>query len=41
MTTGDVNKQEYHFQLVMFMDWVYHFSDVNEKVNFNVSKLGK
>ncbi len=42
MTIGDVNEQEYHFQLVMFMDRVYHFSDVNEKFYFSdVNKLGK
>ncbi len=30
------------FQLVMFMDRVYHFSDGNEKVYFwDVNKLGK
>ncbi len=43
MTIGDVNEQEYHFWLVMFMDRVvYHFSGVNEKVYFSdVNKLGK
>ncbi len=42
MTIGDVNEQEYHFWLVMFMDRVYHLSDVNEKVYFSdVNKLGK
>ncbi len=35
MTIGDVNEQEYCFQLVIFMDRVYHFSDVNEKVYFS------
>ncbi len=42
MTIGDVTKEEYHFWLVMFMDRVYHFIDVNEKVYFSdVNKLGK
>ncbi len=42
MTIGDVNEQEYHFWLVMFMERVYHFSDVNKKVYFgDVNKLGK
>jgi hypothetical protein len=42
MTIGDVNEQKYHFRLVMFMDRVYHFGDVNEKVYFSdVNKLGK
>jgi hypothetical protein len=42
MTIGDVNEQEYCFQLVMFTDWVHHFIDVNEKVYFSdVNKLGK
>ena len=42
MIIGDVNEQEYHFWLAMFTDWVYHFSDVNEKVYFrDVKKLGK
>ncbi len=42
MTIGDVNEQEYCFQLMMFIDRVYLFSDVNEKVYFSdVNKLGK
>ncbi len=42
MTIGDVNEQEYCFQLVMLMDRVYHFSDVNEEGYFSyVNKLGK
>jgi hypothetical protein len=42
MTTSDVNEQEYRFQLVMFIDRVYHFGDVNEKVYFgDVNKLGE
>ncbi len=42
MTIGDVNEQEYHFQLVMFMDRGYCFGDVNEKVYFSdVIKLGE
>jgi hypothetical protein len=42
MTIGDVNKQEYHFWLVMFMERVYHFGDINEKVFFSdVNRLGK
>jgi hypothetical protein len=42
MTIGNINEQEYHFQLVMFMDRVYHFSNVNEKVYFSdATKLGK
>jgi hypothetical protein len=42
MRIGDVNEQEYHFGLVMFMDMVYHFSDVKEKVYFgDINKLGK
>jgi hypothetical protein len=40
MTIGDVNEQEYHFRLVMFMDRGYQYGDVNEKVYFsNVIKL--
>ena len=30
MTIGDVNEQDCHFQLVMFMDRGYCFGDVNE-----------
>ncbi len=42
MTIGDVNEQEYHFRFMMFMDRVYHFSDVNEKIYFNdINKLGE
>ncbi len=42
MTIGDVNEQEYHFQLMMFMDGGYSFDDVNEKVYFSdVYKLGE
>jgi hypothetical protein len=42
MTLSDDNEQGYHYRLVMFMDRVYHFSDVNEKVYFcDVNKLGK
>jgi hypothetical protein len=42
MTIGDVNEQEYCFQLVMFMDRRYQFGDVNEKVYFSdVNKLGE
>jgi hypothetical protein len=42
MTIGNVNEQGYHFWLVMFTDWMYNFSDVNEKVYFSdVDKLGK
>jgi hypothetical protein len=42
MTIGDVNEQEYCFSLVMFMDKVYHFGKVNEKVYVSdVNKLGK
>jgi hypothetical protein len=42
MTIGDVNEQESCFLLMIFMDRVYHFSDVNEKVYFSdVNKLGK
>ncbi len=32
MTIGDVHEQGYYcYQLVMIMDRVYHFSDVNDK----------
>ncbi len=42
MTTGDVNEQEYSFQLVMVMVMGYHFGDVNEQVYFSVfNKLGE
>jgi hypothetical protein len=42
MTIGDVNEQEYRFQLVMFTDWMYHIIDVNEQVYFSdANKLGK
>jgi hypothetical protein len=42
MTIGDVNEQEYHFWLVMFMDRGYRFGDVNEKVYFSdVIKLNE
>jgi hypothetical protein len=42
MTIADDNEQEYCFQLVMFMDRVYHFGGVNEKVYFSKdNKLGK
>jgi hypothetical protein len=41
MTIGDVNEGVL-FRLVMFMDGVYHFSEVNEKVYFcDVNKLGE
>jgi hypothetical protein len=36
MTIGDVNKQGYCFELVMFMDKRYSFGDVNEKDVFLV-----
>ncbi len=32
MTISDVNEQGYHYQSVMLMDRLYHFSD-NEKGN--------
>ncbi len=43
MTIGDVNEQEYCFQLVMFMNRGYHFGDVtNEQVYFSdVNKLSE
>jgi hypothetical protein len=42
MTIDDVNEQDYHFQLVMFMDRGCHFGDVNEQVYISdVNKLGK
>jgi hypothetical protein len=42
MTIGYVIEQKYCFQLVMFMDRGYHFSDVNEKVYFSdVINLGE
>jgi hypothetical protein len=42
MTIGDVNEQEYHFQLVMFMNRGYWFGDVNEQVYFSdVNKLSE
>ncbi len=42
MTIGDINEQEYHFGLVMFMDRGYRFGDVNEMVYFiDVIKLGE
>ena len=31
MTIGDVNEQEYPFQLVIFMDRGYQYGDFNEK----------
>jgi hypothetical protein len=31
MTISDVNEQGYHYQLVMLIDRVYHFSDATEK----------
>jgi hypothetical protein len=31
MNISDVNEQGYRNQLVMLMDRVYHFSDVNKK----------
>ncbi len=43
MAIGDVNEQEYHFWLVMFMDRVYRFGDVNSftaiKVQAGMIKL--
>ncbi len=42
MTIGDVNEQEYCFQLVMFMDRGDQYRDVNDKVYFSdVIKLGE
>jgi hypothetical protein len=39
MTISDVNKQGYHYLLVMLMDRVYHFSDVDEMGNCYQSVL--
>ncbi len=42
MTIGDVNNQEYCFQLVMSMDRGYCFGEVNEQVYFSdVNKLSE
>ncbi len=42
MTIGNVDEQEYCFWLVMFMDRMYRFGDVNEEVYFSdVNKLGE
>ncbi len=42
MTIGGVNEQGYCFRLVMFMDKMYCFGDVNVKVYFSyVNKLGE